>query len=550
MKALFTGFLTVSLSGSLILCLVLLLRLIFSRAPKALICALWSLAIIRLLLPFQIQNPVSLRPETPVLSSYDTQLFVDTEPVSSDSIPQFVPQKFASIDDGDTYVVIDYVAIAANVWAVVAGAMLLYMLISYIRLRFRVRESIRAGKSEVYTCDNIRTAFLLGYFRPKIYLPLGLGEKETQLIINHERAHKKRGDNWLKLLGFICLAMHWFNPLVWITYILLCRDIEDACDEYVVRNLNEEDRRSYSSALLSCGRERAPLAACPVAFGEISIKQRILNVLNYKKPALWICIVLIVAILLVTVFFMTDPFVQKHPPLYDKLTGLLGHSKTELLEELQITENDIVGGSDLETGKTPIQVEYHGIKFNLMVFFDRAEENFASFAYLATYDDTEQAAKDTLNLSRHLWRCYGEGYQAEKRENSDILSKITLEEIREMFKNRRRHTAGIDEIREIWDITDNSGRAVRKYIEEYEASENWQALYGPEGTYKEEMADLRWRLRFSAWSDADPDTPEVKAPIYIVLDYKTGIDRDRNAYIAAYFAQEQSWWEKLWNWLK
>ena len=550
MKALFTGFLTVSLSGSLILCMVLLLRLLFKKAPKALHCALWALAIIRLLLPFQIESPVSLRPETPVISSYDTQLFVDTDPVLDDAIPQFVPQKWVNSDLGEEYVVVDYVSIASMLWAVVAGAMLLYMLISYIRLRFRVRESIRVENSDVYTCANIRTAFLMGYLRPKIYLPVGLSDKETQLIIEHECAHKKRGDNWLKLFGFICLAMHWFNPLMWVAYILMCRDIEDACDEHVIRNLSEEDRRAYSSALLSCGRERAPLAACPVAFGEISIKQRIMNVLNYKKPALWICIVLIVAILLVTVFFMTDPFVQKYPPLYDELTGLLGHSKTELLEELGIKEEDIVGGSDLETGKTPIQVEYQGITFNLMVFFDRTGENFASFAYFATYEDTEQAAKDTLKLSRHLWRCYGEGYQAEKREKSDILSKITLEEIREMFKNRRRHTAGIDEIREIWDITDNGGRAVRKYIEEYEASENWQALYGPEGTYKEEMADLRWRLRFSAWSDADPDTPDVKAPVYIVLDYKTAIARDPNAYIAAYFGQGQSWWNKLWNWLK
>lgn len=547
MKELFTGFLSVSLSGSLIICLVLLLRLIFKKVPKALICALWAFTILRLLLPFQIENPISLRPETPVFSANDTQLFIDAQPVAEAVVPEFIPQRSVDLDLGTPKVIVDYVAIAGAVWAAVAFAMVLYMLCSYLRLKLRVREAIRTG-DDVYTSTNIRTAFLLGYFRPKIYLPFGINAGDTELIIAHERAHRKRGDNWLKLLGFVCLALHWFNPLVWISYVLLCRDIEDACDEMVIRDLSEDERKAYSTALLSCGKERAPLAACPVAFGEISIRQRILNVLNYRKPALWICIVAVFAIVLTAFFFMTDPLLQRHPPYYDELTQLLGHPIEEVFAKFDLSEGDMVTDSNVDYGKTPIQVEYQGVRFNIYFSLDRYNEKLTGFSYVAAYDDMEQAAKDAVKLSRHFWKCYGEGYQAEHRDDPERLSKITVEEVQEMFTNPRRAYVGISTLGDLWDITDQAGDTVKTYLEEYQKSEVWQSAYGPESSFADSVVSPGWRVQFSAWSDADSDADSATA--YITLQYRLAVKSDPGKYIAATFAVEQTWWEKLLNWLK
>lgn len=552
-KALFTGFLSVSLSGSLVLCLILLLRLVFKKAPKAMICALWALAVVRLLIPVQIESPVSLQPEMPTFSTYDTQLFVDTEPVSADQIPDFVPHKTVDEGVGWKTVRVDYMAIAGLVWGAVAIGLLLYMVISYVRLRLRVREGILLEKG-VYTVANLRTAFLMGYIKPRIYLPSDMGDKERELVIAHERAHKKRGDNWLKLISYLCLAAHWFNPLVWVAYLLICRDIEDACDELVIRNFNDDQRAEYSSALLTCGRERAPLPACPVAFGEISIKQRILNVLNYKKPTLWICIVAVIAILLTTVLFMTNPAKQMHPPRYEELTELLGESKETVLRELGITENDIAGGSDLYTGMTPIQVEYQDATFNIFLQFEKTDRDsndkvLGSFAYFATIEDEEVGAQSALKLARHYWDCYKEGYRSDQKDDPDRLSDITLDEIREMFKNPRRYHVGTTHLSDSWDISEQGNETIEKYLEDYHSSEIWQAQYGPGGAYEREGAKLRWMLTFDAWSDADPDVEGQDGPVYIALRYNMRVTRDSGAYIADTFAQEQSWWEKLLDWL-
>ena len=547
MKELFTGLFSVSLSGSLVICLVLVLRLFFKKAPKALICALWALTILRLLLPIQIENPISLRPETPVLSSFDTQLFIDSEPVPEDAIPGFIPQKKVDYDLGTKIVLVDYVAVAAGVWACVACGIVLYMLISYLRLKLRVRDAV-CSEGKVYTTNRINTAFLLGYLQPRIYLPSGMEAEEQRLVVAHERAHIKRGDNWLKLIGYICLAVHWYNPLVWISYFLLCKDIEDACDELVVRDLTGEERKTYSKALLSCGRERAPLAACPVAFGEISIKQRILNILNYRKPSLWICILAVIAIVLTVVLFMTDPFVQKNPPHYEALTQLLGHPVEEVFEKFDLSEGDMVTESDRDYGKTPIQVEYQGITFNIYFRLDRSNEHLAGFSYVAAYDDLNQAAKDTVTLSRHLWKCYGEGYQAEHRDDPERLSHITVEEVREMFNNPRRAHVGISTVGDLWDITDQAGDAVNKYLEEYQNSEAWQFAYGPESSFADTVVSPGWRVQFSAWSDADSESDTATA--YITLRYEMAIMSDPGKYIAATFAVKQNWWDKLLNWLK
>lgn len=544
MKEIFAGFLSVSIATSLVICLVLLLRLIFKKAPKALICLLWSLVILRLMLPFEIPSPFSLRPDTPVFSGMDTQLFIDTEPLWEEDVPDFIPQRTVKsypLKQTST-VQIDYVAIAGIVWALVVFGLLLYALISYLRLRNWVREAVLLEK-DVFVSSALGTAFLLGYIRPKIYLPNSLEPQAMQLVIAHEQAHKKRGDNWLKLIAFICLSLHWFNPLVWVMYLLLCKDIEDACDEQVIRDMDSDTRKAYSSALLSCGKAHHLPTVCPVAFGEISIKKRILNVLNYRKPVLWFCVIAVVAIVLTTTLFMTDPTV-KHPAYYDQLTQLLGKPMDEVYTALGISADEVDTENNLTYGKTPIQVEIEGVPMYLYLSDDRQGRLFG-FQYVAIYvsDDTQQAAKNTIKLARSRWRSFGYGYSADQSEDPDRLYRITEDEVKELFTNPRREHVGISQLADSWDITDQSGQPVKDYLEALENEVTWAT--SADGSYQRKMG-IRFLHDFTAWCDTNETEEDVTI---IALRYRArNLPVQKNNYQEVYY-ENLTWWEKFVDWL-
>ena len=199
-----------------------------------------------------------------------------------------------------------WIFVAANIWILGIAVMLLYAIISYLRLHRKVRASIRL-QDKTWVCDDVRTPFILGIFNPKIYLPSGTDGTQVAYIIAHENAHLKRLDHWWKPLGFSVLTIHWFNPLVWMAYVLLCRDIEIACDEKVIRDLSFEDSIAYSDALLSCSISRRTIMVCPLAFGEVGVKERVKHVLNYKKPAFWIIIVAFATCIVLAVCFLTSP---------------------------------------------------------------------------------------------------------------------------------------------------------------------------------------------------------------------------------------------------
>jgi len=192
------------------------------------------------------------------------------------------------------------------IWILGIAVMLLYAAISFIRLQKRVRASLYL-RDNIWICDDIQTPFILGVFKPRIYIPSGTDEAQLPHIIAHENAHLKRRDHWWKPLGFLVLAIHWFNPLVWLAYILLCRDIELACDEKVIRELNQGESIAYSEALLSCSVNRKMVMVCPLAFGEVGVKERVKRVLNYKKPAFWIVVVAVIASVALAVCFLTNP---------------------------------------------------------------------------------------------------------------------------------------------------------------------------------------------------------------------------------------------------
>lgn len=201
--------------------------------------------------------------------------------------------------------------IAAALWMLGAAAMLLWALVSWLRLRKRVREAVRL-EGNVYECE-IASPFVLGLFRPRIYLPFSLENGERELVLAHERAHITAGDHIIKPLGWLLLAAHWYNPLVWLAYALFCRDIELACDERVVRGLSLSDRADYSQALLDLSRPRGGVRACPLAFGESSVKGRVKSVLSYKKPAFWLVLLAVVVCVGAAVCFLTDPKEEAEP---------------------------------------------------------------------------------------------------------------------------------------------------------------------------------------------------------------------------------------------
>lgn len=262
--------LTTSFHGSLVILVVLLLRLVLRKAPKKFICMLWMLAGIRLLLPVPIESAYSLQPQGMQIS-----------------IPANLRHTLMII------------------WIALAIAIGAYSIGAYFHLRRKVHNAVKIpGGLE---SDNIETAFVLGFIKPKIYIPTGMSPETRKQILAHERTHLDKGDHWIKMIGFLALAVHWFNPLVWISYIILCKDIEMACDERVVQFMELNERKVYASALLRCSTQRAYYAACPVAFGEISVKYRIKSILNYRKPSFWISLLAIIAFAFVSVCLMTSP---------------------------------------------------------------------------------------------------------------------------------------------------------------------------------------------------------------------------------------------------
>lgn len=305
----FSDILNVSITASWLVLAVLILRLLLKKAPKWTHVALWGLVAVRLLLPFSIKSIFSLIPSTQTVPSdiltYEGEqlsqpgrLDIVTNPVFSEDISIALPQTVDRVQQQT----VDFTVI----WLAGAAIMGLYAVLSYWRLHRKVRTAVLLEKG-IYQSAAVPSPFVLGIIRPNIFLPFTMTQQDIPHVIAHERAHIRRKDHWWKPLGFFLLTIHWFNPVIWLAYILLCRDIELACDEKVIKELGTEQRADYSQALLNCSVRRHTIAACPLAFGEVSVKERVKSVLNYKKPAFWLIIVAVIACIAVAVCFLTDP---------------------------------------------------------------------------------------------------------------------------------------------------------------------------------------------------------------------------------------------------
>ena len=298
-----------SISASWLILAIIVIRLVFMKMPKAWTCVLWGLVAIRLICPFSIESPLSLIPSAEVIPEevlymeggqrHDPVEFNGIEvPTVQEAVGEAVGETVSQVQTFDVY--------GSLVWLAGMAVMLLYALISYLRLRYRVMVSINE-RDNIWLCDQIDSPFILGMFRPRIYMPSGMAEEQAAYVIAHEQAHLQRHDHWWKPFGFLLLAVYWFNPLIWVAYILLSRDIELACDEKVIQSMETPDKQAYSEALLVCSVNRRMIAACPLAFGEVGVKARVKSVLNYKKPAFWVVVGSVVICAVVAVCFLTDP---------------------------------------------------------------------------------------------------------------------------------------------------------------------------------------------------------------------------------------------------
>lgn len=317
MTDIFIKLLNMSIVAGWLVIAVLLLRLALRKAPRWIFCVLWAFVALRLLIPFSVQSKTSAVPSVetvpPEIVYTDTPYIhsgLDTfnsvfNPIISDVLSPPETDSVIETEPKETPAkkVID---IAATVWLCGTAGMLVYGLVSYALLKRRVRESVKQDK-RIFICDNVSSPFILGAFCPRIYLPSYVSEADAEMVIAHEQAHIKRKDHLWKPFGFLLLSVYWFNPLLWVAYVMFCKDIETACDEKVIKKYGLQIKKQYSEALLNCSVSGKWVTACPVAFGETSVKSRIKGVLNYKKPAFWIIIAAILACIATSVFFLTDP---------------------------------------------------------------------------------------------------------------------------------------------------------------------------------------------------------------------------------------------------
>lgn len=296
---------------------VMLARLALRRAPKWAVCLLWVLVAVRLVLPVSLQSPVSLQaaqspvtaalyelPQTQEAAQKTDEVLSggSTEPVT----PPLPPMESMTAQPVPTPKPAMTVSLLAAIWLTGVVMMLTYMLVSYLGIYRRVRTAVRL-EDNVYRCGSWGTPFVLGLLRPRIYVPEGMDDAALPQVLAHERCHIRRGDHLVKPLAFLLLALHWFNPVLWAAYVLLGRDMENACDERVLRDVDGAGRAAYSRALVACAVRQRPAAVCPLAFGEVAVQERVKNAMNGKKPAVWAAVLLVIAAAVIAVCFLTSP---------------------------------------------------------------------------------------------------------------------------------------------------------------------------------------------------------------------------------------------------
>ena len=306
----FLKIVNMSISASWLVLAVLILRFVLKRAPKWINVLLWGLVAVRLISPFSFESALSL------IQSAETiplNIGMDTTPtinsginVINNAVNPIISQSNTPMVGASINLLQSTIGIYEYIWILGMIILVLYTAISYLRLCRKVDTAVRY-KDNIFQSENVNSPFVLGIIKPKIYLSFKLDGQDFEYVVAHEQAHIYRKDHWWKPLGFLLLTIHWFNPLMWLAYVLLCRDIELACDEKVIKELGNEQKADYTKALVACSVNRRMIAACPLAFGEVGVKERVKSVMNYERPAFWIIILAVIACVVVAVCFLTNP---------------------------------------------------------------------------------------------------------------------------------------------------------------------------------------------------------------------------------------------------
>lgn len=348
MSVVFLKLFNMSITAGWLILFILLFRVVLKKAPSWTKCLLWGFVGLRLVLPFSIESILSLVPSA------------ETIPQSNmlSTVPPEIDSGFATINQAINPVITEtyneygnqfpsLISVFSVIWIIGLAIMLIYGVISYSTLYVKVRVSIKY-KENIYLCDNIDSPFIFGIVKPKIYIPSGYSDEQMEYIIAHEKSHLKRKDHWWKPIGFALLSVYWFNPLIWVAYVLLCRDIELACDEKVIKDMENADMKGYSETLLNCSSTHRRVLVCPLAFGEISVKGRVKAMLNYKKPAFWVVAVAVTSCVIVAICFLTNPQKSENTDFSNNPSGVVEDSTNKR------TNSNIENNQDASS-KTPTE---------------------------------------------------------------------------------------------------------------------------------------------------------------------------------------------------
>lgn len=315
MGAVFLKLLNMSITAGWLIVAVLCVRLLFLKVSKRVNCLLWGIVAIRLICPFTIESPFSIVPSAePIKSSTVVEGKVQNYIPSIDSrltiventINPMLTETFAYHESGSVAPLQIVTYVAGLVWGGGMVLLIIWAIGSAGKLHKLVREAVPV-RNNIYICDAVKSPFILGIVRPRVYLPSALSGAQMPYILAHESAHLQRKDHWWKALGYLLLCIYWFHPLCWLSYSLFCKDIELACDEKAAKDMTFQEKKEYSKVLLSCARPRSLIMVCPLAFGEVGVRERVKSVLRYKKPALWVLAAAAVVLVILAVCFLTNP---------------------------------------------------------------------------------------------------------------------------------------------------------------------------------------------------------------------------------------------------
>ncbi|MCR5791005.1 MAG: M56 family metallopeptidase, partial [Lachnospiraceae bacterium] len=536
---------------------VIIARFLLKKSPRWISCLLWGLVAIRLVCPFLPESSLSLLPSAKV---FPDNIAVVSDPQIKSGIRIIDNAVNPAVEDsispnaGDSVNPMQVVVYAGStIWVIGTAVMLLYALLSYIMLKRRVRASV-AVKGNVKICDEVKSPFILGIVRPVIYVPSGMTGGTFDMVTAHENAHLKRHDHWWKPLGFVLLAAHWFNPLCWMAYILLCRDIEAACDEKVIRDKDKEYVAAYSQALLDCSVQRRTIAACPLAFGEAGVKERIKGVLNYKKPAFWVVILSAIVCVALAGCFMTNPKssiaientpdMEEHDQIGEISIGQASAVKKQEMELMEAIRTDYPGiadvsvhledqngrieyanvyilcdemiGSDQQNEIRSFVRDHIGIEQIALVFSDK-NGNSVSFPYkTASSDPGEEeinnsgvAPANPIGLSMSVENIFDKGCTIVFEQSGGHVTGGLLTGAPFEIQKMNRDGEWVNDIRTIVDWKDIAYAIKRNDVTELEA--DWQYIHEPleSGYYriKKEVMDFR--------KGADYDTYELYAEFVV-----------------------------------